>query len=92
MQPVWGSPEVTICRSRAARGHAFVDTNSEVNNSATITPAMAQRMETWPGDRLVPYARNAGQHQHPVAIPASSYTQAGFDWGFAGRRGDRRSR
>ena len=31
-------------------------------STPTITPAMARRIEIWPAERLVPYAKNARTH------------------------------
>jgi ParB-like chromosome segregation protein Spo0J len=46
---------------------------------ATITPAMARRIEIWPTDRLVPYARNARTHSdQQVAQIAASIMEFGF--------------
>ena len=45
----------------------------------TITPAMARRIEIWPTDRLVPYARNARTHSaEQVAQIAASIVEFGF--------------
>lgn len=45
----------------------------------TITPAMARRIEIWPLDRLVPYARNARTHSpEQVAQIAASIVEFGF--------------
>ena len=44
-----------------------------------ITPAMARRIEIWPVDRLVPYARNARTHSAAqVAQIAASIVEFGF--------------
>ena len=46
---------------------------------ATITPAMARRIEIWPTDRLVPYARNARTHSaEQIAQIAASILEFGF--------------
>jgi hypothetical protein len=46
---------------------------------ATITPAMARRIEIWPTDRLVPYAKNARTHSpEQVAQIAASIVEFGF--------------
>ena len=46
---------------------------------ATITPAMARRIEIWPTARLVPYARNARTHSpEQVAQIAASIVEFGF--------------
>src|SRR5277367_6763657 len=46
---------------------------------ATITPAMARRIEIWPTDRLVPYARNARTHSaEQIAQIAASIVEFGF--------------
>ena len=45
----------------------------------TITPTMARRIEVWPTDRLVPYARNARTHSpEQVAQIAASIVEFGF--------------
>ena len=45
-----------------------------------ITPAMAKRIEFWPVDRLVPYARNARTHSdEQVAQIAASIAEFGFN-------------
>lgn len=45
----------------------------------TVTPAMANRIEMWPLDRLIPYARNARTHsQTQVAQIAASIIEFGF--------------
>ncbi len=44
-----------------------------------ITPAMAKRIELWPVDRLVPYARNARTHlPEQIAQIAASIVEFGF--------------
>lgn len=44
-----------------------------------ITPAMAKRIELWPAERLVPYARNARTHSaEQVAQIAASIVEFGF--------------
>ena len=46
---------------------------------ATLTPAMARRIEIWPTDRLVPYAKNARTHSpEQVAQIAASIVEFGF--------------
>lgn len=46
---------------------------------STITPAMARRIEIWPTDRLVPYAKNARTHSpEQVAQIAASIAEFGF--------------
>ena len=46
---------------------------------ATITPAMARRIEIWPTARLVPYTRNARTHSpEQVAQIAASIVEFGF--------------
>src|ERR1039457_1031845 len=46
---------------------------------ATITPAMARRIEIWPTDRLAPYARNARTHSaEQIAQIAASILEFGF--------------
>src|ERR1017187_4503645 len=45
-----------------------------------ITPAMARRIEVWPVDRLVPYARNARTHSaEQVAQIAASIVEFRFN-------------
>lgn len=45
----------------------------------TVTPAMANRIEMWPLDRLIPYARNARTHSETqVAQIAASIIEFGF--------------
>ena len=45
----------------------------------TVTPAMANRIEMWPLDRLIPYARNARTHSETqVAQIAGSIIEFGF--------------
>jgi len=45
-----------------------------------ITPALARRIEIWPVDRLVPYARNARTHSDAqVAQIAASIVEFGFN-------------
>jgi DNA modification methylase len=45
----------------------------------TVTPAMANRIEMWPLDRLIPYARNARTHSDTqVAQIAASIIEFGF--------------
>jgi len=44
-----------------------------------VTPAMAERIELWPVERLVPYARNARTHSDAqVATIAASIAEFGF--------------
>src|SRR5512146_421151 len=46
----------------------------------SITPAMARRIEIWPTDRLVPYARNARTHSDgQIAQIAASIAEFGFN-------------
>ena len=46
---------------------------------STITPAMARRIEIWPTDSLVPYAKNARTHSpEQVAQIAASIVEFGF--------------
>src|SRR5512143_2741494 len=46
----------------------------------TITPTLARRIEVWPVDRLVPYARNARTHSpEQVAQIAASIVEFGFN-------------
>src|SRR5512142_2733082 len=48
--------------------------------ASQITPAMARRIEIWPTDRLVPYARNARTHSdEQVAQIAASIVEFGFN-------------
>lgn len=47
---------------------------------SSITPALARRIEIWPVDRLVPYARNARTHSpEQVAQIAASIAEFGFN-------------
>lgn len=47
---------------------------------ASIAPAMARRIEIWPTERLVPYARNARTHSpEQVAQIAASIVEFGFN-------------
>ena len=49
-------------------------------NQTRVTPAMANRIEIWPVDRLVPYARNARTHSaEQVAQIAASIVEFGFN-------------
>ena len=44
------------------------------------TPTMAKRIEVWPVDRLVPYARNARTHsEEQIAQIAASIAEFGFN-------------
>jgi DNA modification methylase len=46
----------------------------------SITPAMAQRIEIWPVDKLIPYRRNARTHSpEQVAQIAASIAEFGFN-------------
>src|ERR1039458_968796 len=46
----------------------------------TIAPALARRIEVWPVERLVPYARNARTHSpEQVAQIAASIVEFGFN-------------
>ena len=48
-------------------------------STATITPAMARRIEIWPVDKLQPYDRNARTHSpEQVAQIAASIVEFGF--------------
>jgi DNA modification methylase len=48
--------------------------------SASITPAMAQRIELWPVERLAPYAKNARTHSdEQIAQIAASIAEFGFN-------------
>jgi len=50
-----------------------------VSSELKITPAMARRIELWPLDRLIPYARNARTHSdEQVAQIAASIVEFGF--------------
>ena len=50
-----------------------------MSGPVSITPAMAERIELWPVERLVPYARNARTHSDAqVALIAASITEFGF--------------
>ena len=45
-----------------------------------VSPRMAQRIELWPLDRLIPYARNARTHsEEQVAQIAASIAEFGFN-------------
>jgi DNA modification methylase len=49
-------------------------------NQTRVTPAMASRIEIWPVDRLVPYAKNARTHSpEQVAQIAASIVEFGFN-------------
>ena len=46
---------------------------------ASLTPAMANRIELWPLDRLTPYAKNARTHSEAqIAQIAASIIEFGF--------------
>ena len=46
---------------------------------SNILPALARRIEIWPSDRLVPYAKNARTHSpEQVAQIAASIVEFGF--------------
>jgi len=48
--------------------------------STSLTTAMARRIEIWPSDRLVPYAKNARTHSpEQVAQIAASIAEFGFN-------------
>ena len=50
-----------------------------MNASPVITPAMARRIELWPIDRLVPYARNPRTHSEEQVVQiAASIAEFGF--------------
>ena len=52
--------------------------NMETTNQVTTMP-MAKRIELWPIDRLVPYAKNARTHsEEQVMQIAASIAQFGF--------------
>ena len=47
--------------------------------SPAISPAMARRIELWPIDRLVPYARNPRTHSDEQVVQiAASIAEFGF--------------
>jgi hypothetical protein len=51
-----------------------------MGNETRVTPAMASRIEIWPVDRLVPYAKNARTHSpEQVAQIAASIVEFGFN-------------
>ena len=51
-----------------------------MNAPVSITPAMARRIEIWPIERLVPYAKNARTHSaEQVAQIAASIAEFGFN-------------
>src|SRR5215471_3673863 len=51
-----------------------------VQQPGSITPALARRIELWPVDRLVPYARNPRTHSpEQVAQIAASIKEFGFN-------------
>src|SRR5215471_2796283 len=51
-----------------------------VQQPGPITPALARRIEIWPVDRLVPYARNPRTHSpEQVAQIAASIKEFGFN-------------
>jgi DNA modification methylase len=48
--------------------------------TSNITPTLARRIEIWPADRLVPYAKNARTHSpEQVAQIAASIAEFGFN-------------
>ena len=48
--------------------------------STPLAPAMARRIELWPLDRLVPYAKNARTHSNEqVSQIAASIAEFGFN-------------
>lgn len=50
------------------------------NAFPAVSPKLAQRMEVWPVDRLIPYARNARTHSpEQVAQIAASIVEFGFN-------------
>ena len=52
---------------------------SQASIAERVTPAMAKRIELWPLERLVPYARNARTHSAAqVAQIAASIAEFGF--------------
>lgn len=54
--------------------------NLVIQEAASITPALARRIEIWPVARLVPYARNARTHSDAqVAQIAASIAEFGFN-------------
>jgi ParB-like chromosome segregation protein Spo0J len=51
-----------------------------IQEPASITPALARRIEIWPVDRLVPYARNPRTYSpEQVAQIAASIAEFGFN-------------
>ena len=63
----------------ARKGGQLRASNDMSTLPATITPAMARRIEIWPTARLVPYARNARTHSpEQVAQIAASIVEFGF--------------
>jgi DNA modification methylase len=61
------------------RGGQLRASNDMSTLPATITPAMARRIEIWPTARLVPYARNARTHSpEQVSQIAASIVEFGF--------------
>ncbi len=51
-----------------------------MTDTASITPALARRIELWPTDRLRPYAKNARTHSpEQVAQIAASIAEFGFN-------------
>lgn len=51
-----------------------------MTTASNITPSLARRIEIWPTDRLVPYAKNARTHsQEQVAQIAASIVEFGFN-------------
>ena len=67
-------------RERAANGGARRSSTPVILEPVSITPALARRIEIWPVDRLVPYARNARTHSaEQVAQIAASIVEFGFN-------------
>jgi len=51
-----------------------------MSNTVSLTPALAQHIELWPLDRLIPYARNPRTHSDAqVAQIAGSMVEFGFN-------------
>lgn len=49
-------------------------------DTLTMAPTLARRIEIWPSDRLVPYAKNARTHSpEQIAQIAASIAEFGFN-------------
>jgi len=73
---IWGS-----CRLVGRRSHCIGTANGEQKHMerSTISAEMAQRIELWPIERLVPYERNARTHSdHQIRQIANSIAEFGF--------------